>query len=119
MTITHFVNLTWICNERCVFCAADLAHGPRLERDSRDGVALDHVVRWIETEKLGPDDEVAIAGGEPTLHRQFLPIVRQFAQRGCRVTLFTNGLRLADPTFARSVIDAGVSRIEIGLFGSS
>jgi MoaA/NifB/PqqE/SkfB family radical SAM enzyme len=60
-----------------------------------------------------------LAGGEPTLHRELLPIVR-FLGTHCRnVVIFTNGLRLADPDFARAAVEAGITRFEIALFGAS
>jgi MoaA/NifB/PqqE/SkfB family radical SAM enzyme len=60
-----------------------------------------------------------LAGGEPTLHRELCPIVRLLGANCGDVTLFTNGLRLEDPAFARAVVLAGVTRFEIALFGAS
>jgi MoaA/NifB/PqqE/SkfB family radical SAM enzyme len=113
----YFINLSFACNERCVFCAANLASGPEVVPARPRGVTVDDVAGLLAGMRAG--DEVALAGGEPTLHRQFLPIVRHIAAAGANVTLFTNGLRLANPAFARSVIEAGVAHVQIGLFGAT
>ena len=116
---SYFVNVNFVCNERCVFCAAGLADGAMTVTDRRGGVTLDDVKAWTSTDPPGPQDEVAIAGGEPTLHAELLPIVRHLAGGGAAVTLFTNGLKLADRSFARAVLAAGVTRVEIALFGAT
>lgn len=113
----YFINLSFACNERCVFCAADLASGPEVSPGRPHGVTFADVEALVAN--LRPGDEVELAGGEPTLHRELLPIVRHIADRGGKIALFTNGLRLANPAFARSVIEAGVSHIQIGLFGAA
>jgi MoaA/NifB/PqqE/SkfB family radical SAM enzyme len=113
---SYFVNVNFVCNERCVFCAADLAGGTtRVEERRR--LTLDDLTTWLDGELPGPADTVALAGGEPTLHRELFEIVRHLAQRGPRVNLFTNGLRFADERYAREAVDAGITRFEIALFG--
>src|SRR6202022_3520066 len=119
MPSAHFVNLNFVCNERCVFCAAGLADGGFTVPGRPAGVSLDDVRTWTAEQPLGPEDEVAVAGGEPTLHRDLVPIVRHLSFGGASVTLFSNGLRLADEDFARAVLGAGVRRVEIALFGAT
>jgi MoaA/NifB/PqqE/SkfB family radical SAM enzyme len=115
---TFFVNLNFVCNERCVFCAAGLSSGGWTVSGRGGGVTLDDVRKWTSERPPGPSDRVAIAGGEPTLHRELVPIVRYLASGGAPVTIFTNGLRLANTDFARAVLGAGTARIEIALFGA-
>jgi MoaA/NifB/PqqE/SkfB family radical SAM enzyme len=64
-------------------------------------------------------DQVLLAGGEPTLHRDLFEIIRQFAGRCEDIRLFTNAIRLADEAYARETIAAGVSGFEIALFGAT
>jgi MoaA/NifB/PqqE/SkfB family radical SAM enzyme len=111
----YFINLDYVCNERCIFCAADVFNGKAAEFS----VTLDSVRRWIADAGPGSRDRVLLAGGEPTLHPQLGPIVRLLAANCPDVRLFTNGLRLANPSFARSLLEARVSRFEIALFGAS
>jgi MoaA/NifB/PqqE/SkfB family radical SAM enzyme len=114
----YYLNVNYVCNERCVFCAADVHVGNHNSRVRR-AVTLDEVRSWMA--KPGPrrHDRVSLAGGEPTLHPELLNVVRLLAKRRPEVVLFTNGLRLADPGFARATAEAGVTCYQIAFFGAS
>ncbi len=114
----YYLNLNYVCNERCVFCASDLTNNFRLDGRA-PWLTLEEIRAWVGDTPPGPHDRVMLAGGEPTLHRELLPIVRFLGARCRNVTLFSNGLRLADPAFARACVEAGVTRFEIALFGAS
>jgi len=115
---TYYVNLNYICNERCTFCASDWTGTLRIDGKA-PRVTLEDVMRWVGDTPPGQDDRIMLAGGEPTLHRDLFPIVRALG-KSCRdVVLFTNGLRLAVPSYARDAVEAGITRFEIALFGST
>lgn len=117
MPTNYFVNVNFVCNERCVFCAADLAGGTT-KVEERRRLTLDDVKTWLAGELPGPADTVSVAGGEPTLHRELFDLVGHLSQRRPAVNLFTNGLRFADERYARGAVDAGITRFEIALFGA-
>lgn len=114
----YYLNLNYVCNERCIFCASDLTNAVRLA-NRRAWVSLAEVDAWVAGCPPGPRDRVLLAGGEPTLHPELLPIVRRLSATCPDVTIFTNGLRLADPAFARACVAAGITHFEIALFGAS
>lgn len=114
-----FLNLNFVCNERCVFCAADLADGAIRTPGRPRGLTLDDVTTFLGDRVPGPGDRVMIAGGEPTLHPGLSDILRMVSGGGADVVLFTNGIALADEARARSVLAAGVTSIQIALFGST
>jgi MoaA/NifB/PqqE/SkfB family radical SAM enzyme len=118
MAVKYYVNLNYVCNERCVFCASDLTHNFRVPGE-KPWVTLNDIDRWVGDARPGPGDRVMLAGGEPTLHRELFPIVQLLGGNCGDVTLFTNGLRLSDPGFARDAVRAGITRFEIALFGAS
>lgn len=118
MATTFYLNLNYVCNERCVFCATDLTNNFRVP-GRRPWVTLAEIRAWVGDQPPGPADQVLLAGGEPTLHQELLPIVRYFRATCPNVTMFSNGLRLADPQFAHDVLAAGVTRVAIALFGAS
>jgi molybdenum cofactor biosynthesis enzyme MoaA len=94
---TWYLNLSYVCNERCTFCAAELAGGS-LRIDGRPAiVSKADVERWLDGARPQPGDRVMLAGGEPTLHAELVPIVDCCA---ARVDLFNNALRLADAAYA-------------------
>jgi MoaA/NifB/PqqE/SkfB family radical SAM enzyme len=119
MTATSwYVNVNYVCNERCTFCAAELAGGS-LRIDGRlASVSVEDVERWLGPERPDPADRVMLAGGEPTLHRGLVPIAGLLGSHGARLTIFTNGLRLADPSFAAAVASAGITDYEIPFYGA-
>lgn len=117
MTAVYTINLDFRCNERCVFCAADLGgHVPPAVR--RPSLTLDAIREWIGDAAPGPEDRVLLSGGEPTLHRELLPITRYLSARFGEVVLFTNAMRLSDARFARATADAGTTRYEISVYGA-
>lgn len=116
--IVYAINLDYRCNERCVFCAADL--GGDVPRSVRaPSLTLGRISDWLRDRPPTPADHVLLSGGEPTLHRELLSIVRHIAAFTPNVALFTNGVRLSDVQRAHDVAAAGVRRFEISLFGPS
>ncbi|MFL6161547.1 MAG: radical SAM protein [Jatrophihabitantaceae bacterium] len=114
----YFANVNYLCNERCVFCAAGLADGPRRTHNRPRGVTTNDITTWLAGTVPSPGDQVMIAGGEPTLHPRLTEIVRQLTRGGAGVTLFTNGLRLVDTAYVDALLDAGVDRFQISLYGA-
>jgi len=95
------------CNEVCVHCYQ--VQGEKGE---------------MTTEQLlGVIDELAdmgvlmltISGGEPTLRRDFLDIVRHARRRRFAVTIFTNGLSMT-PEMASDLATLAVHRVQISLY---
>jgi MoaA/NifB/PqqE/SkfB family radical SAM enzyme len=113
----HYVNLNYTCNERCVFCASDLTNSPAAGVSRQ--LSVDAIRAWIGQRPPRAGDEVQLAGGEPTLHRDLFEIIRLFGQHCSAITLFTNGVRLANSDYARQAIESGLSEFQIALFGSS
>ena len=61
---------------------------------------------------------VILTGGEPTLHPE-LPAVAAYArQNGLHVRLITNGIRLADPAYARELAAAGVQIAHVSIYST-
>jgi MoaA/NifB/PqqE/SkfB family radical SAM enzyme len=118
MPSTYYLNLNYVCNERCIFCASDLTNTVRVN-GAGAALTLRDVETWLGDRRPGLADQVLLAGGEPTIHRDLLPIVRTLSADCPDVVLFSNGVRLADPQFARETVAAGVTRFEIALFGAS
>jgi MoaA/NifB/PqqE/SkfB family radical SAM enzyme len=114
----HYVNLNYVCNEHCVFCASNLTNNLKGTGVRRE-LTLEQIRAWIEEHRPRRDDEVLLAGGEPTLHKDLFAIVSEFVEHCRDIKLFTNALKLADESYARAAIAAGVSGFEIALFGAT
>ena len=121
MATSYYLNLNYVCNEHCVFCASDLTNGLERLGDSRISkqLTLAEIRDWMADDPPRDGDQVLLAGGEPTLHRDLCAIVAEFATRCADIKLFTNGVRLANCDYASAVLASGVSGFEVALFGAT
>jgi len=106
------VSVTDRCNLRCTYCMppdfADWMPGDHL-------LTIDELMTVIE---IAVDEGIAsirLTGGEPLLRPDIVEIVRRINALATppRITLTSNGLRLAD--LARPLADAGLERVNISL----
>lgn len=98
------------CNQRCLGCAVTGEEGP--SRTTRELVQA-----LIEGRQQGIE-QLWIGGGEPTLRRDLLPLIREARARGyTRIRLQTNAAMLAYPEVAARLAAAGVSEISVSIKG--
>ncbi|HEV8638065.1 MAG TPA: radical SAM protein [Chloroflexota bacterium] len=84
------IEINSACNMDCPLCFADAGAGFNLTLEEVEGI-LDHLVA---TE--GSPEVVQFSGGEPTIHRQIIPMLKAAKRRNIRhVMLNTNGKRIA------------------------
>jgi pyruvate-formate lyase-activating enzyme len=79
--------VTYRCNLSCPYCFAC-----ELQKDFKEDMQqqeFNKLLTWLQDSKT---TTVAFIGGEPTLHPNISTMVRQTAEAGIAVTLFTNGL---------------------------
>ncbi|HOX44660.1 MAG TPA: radical SAM protein [Myxococcota bacterium] len=104
------VNLTYLCNNRCVFCAV----GDRPRRHA----AREEVEAALRSQREAGTDLLDLDGGEPSLHPDLVPLVELARGLGYRtITLITNARRLSYPAFARRLVQAGVGQFLVSVHG--
>ena len=85
------LEVTQRCNLDCTLCY--LSEASEAVRD----VPLAELFRRIDAirDTYGPDTDVQVTGGDPTLRRRsdLVAVVRRLRDRGLRPSLFTNGIR--------------------------
>ncbi len=99
------------CNNACIFSANAL-----------DRTAPAVATReWMERlAALVPTEELGVMGGEPTLREDLFDIVRHAKRLGVgRIVLRTNARRFTYVSYAQQLASAGVSGLDVGLYGSS
>jgi MoaA/NifB/PqqE/SkfB family radical SAM enzyme len=102
------VNLTYHCNNHCVFCAV----GDR-PRGHADLEAVTGALRRYRDEGF---ELLDIDGGEPTLHPGLLTVIERARRIGySRVALITNGRRAGYAAFARQLARSGLYEILVSL----
>lgn len=90
------LHITYTCPERCVFCSEE----HRMARFHPYEVTLGRVVRILKEHAAQGVDSVHLTGGEPTVHPDFLEVVRIAKALGMRTSMGTIGTGLANPAFA-------------------
>jgi MoaA/NifB/PqqE/SkfB family radical SAM enzyme len=104
------LNLTYRCNNHCQFCA--VGNRARIDGDAARQRRLleryrDRGVRLVDFD-----------GGEPTLHRELLPLVRHAAALGYeRIALTTNGRLASYDRFAARLATSGLTTVLVSLHG--
>ncbi len=99
------LEITQRCNLDCTLCY--LSENAEAVKD----VPLPELFRRIDAilAAYGPNTDVQVTGGEPTLRRrdELLTIVHRIRERGMRPSLFTNGIRASCKILA-DLADAGL-----------
>jgi uncharacterized radical SAM superfamily Fe-S cluster-containing enzyme len=103
------IDLTNRCNLRCPICFANAGAQGRLVE-----LSVDHVRRLLDKILIAHEDQMLClqyTGGEPTIHPQFLDMLREARGRNLtQVQIATNGIKFAqDPEFARQASEAGLN----------
>lgn|GEM_PF-223598 len=111
-SLEFFVN--YACNAKCPFCFNPPDASPELDR----GLPLPELARRLLTGWREGYRAVKFIGGEVTV-RDDLPQILALARRiGYRtIQLTTNGIRLADPAYARNLVRLGVNRVRFSIHG--
>ncbi|HLD62023.1 hypothetical protein A3C24_04075 [Candidatus Roizmanbacteria bacterium RIFCSPHIGHO2_02_FULL_37_24] len=107
----HWTRLTRICNQDCLFC---------LDKEAQNGTVLS--MEEIESDlKKGYNanaERVILSGGEPTIHPQFIKIIKLAKKIGYEhIQVITNGLKLSDQKFFDSAVKAGLDEITVSIHG--
>lgn len=105
------ISLTDKCNLRCVYCMPEaMTFRPRHELlQKEEFVRLVHIFAGLGFTKF------RLTGGEPTIHPDFMEIVRQIAATPGveKVAMTTNGLRLEEQ--AQQLVAAGMKRVNVSI----
>lgn len=107
----HWVRLTRGCNNRCLFC---------LDSDSQDNSLISFQKIKLDLEK-GLNKgllRVVLSGGEPTIHPDFLKIVKQAKKMGYEhIQVITNGRMFFYKRFLQEATEAGLNEITFSIHG--
>lgn len=113
MQRTFYFNITFQCNNNCLFCAADYQLN-----NNQSAISYEDFGRILSTFSIGHGDIIVLNGGEPTVHPYFSDFVKLSKHAGAYVDLFTNGKKLANLQFCERIIDSCRMKIRIPMFGS-
>ena len=103
------LRLSLACSHRCGFCGAVDDSVENLRKGVPDVLAT--VGDWEEHDIW----TVVVTGGEPTLHRDLPQLLSVVADRGYKLELQTNGMKLADRAYTRHLKRSGLRTVLISL----
>lgn len=104
--------MTYACNLKCSFCyaAVEVFDRPKTMNYAEACRSVDFLASLGIT-------TYTLLGGEPTIHRDLVRIVEYSTARGVAPWLVTNGVRVADPTYAGALFTAGLKGGCVSLHG--
>ncbi len=110
-----FISLTYACQCRCKHCGVGL-----FEKKNEKLLTTEEVKSKI-LDRL-KDCGLGVAyffGGEPTIHRDFVELLRYSTQKGLFTRADTNGIKLANKSFAKAVKEAGITFFLVSIDSSN
>jgi uncharacterized Fe-S cluster-containing radical SAM superfamily protein len=104
------------CSNRCSFC---YQLGWRTGGNQLPDPTFAALLGKLEWGRENGYDQLGFSGGEPTIRKDFLELVRLAREMGyVRVGLTTNGRRFANKEFAQEALQAGIDSIGWSLHGA-
>lgn len=110
----YYFNINYACNNKCIFCAADIS-GQTIGEE----ISINNFKKILEERNVAKGDTVIINGGEPTIHKDFFLFLEEINKRSAKIDLFTNGIKLCDENFAKQVLKFEPLLIRIPVFGKN
>lgn len=97
-----WTRLSYSCNNKCIFCHDSTAQGEGY-------VSTDEVLKRLEQGLREGFTEVVLSGGEPTIHPEFIFIVKKAKEFGYKwVQTITNGRTFYYKSFCEECVAAGL-----------
>jgi len=106
MIVWNFTNL---CNLKCRHCYQRT--GALLLAE----LTLEEKLRVVEELDRASIASIALSGGEPTIHQDYLTIVKYAARRGFYVAVATSGWKYADIEELRKAVNTGLGYVEVSV----
>ena len=106
MTTLGYIQVTRVCNQRCLFCS-----NPENQRL----VEVDDFRTQVRDLAQSGHDGVLLTGGEPTLHPRLPELVRIATKAGLAVRIITNGQETARPGVLAALKRAGLRHLHVSL----
>ncbi len=101
------IMIGYACNVQCDYCSIT-------DEMRRDQMPVDVILQQLSAARMRGATRVSFGGGEPTIRRALLPIVRWCRDRGYRsIKVASNGLMYSYRTYAREASEAGINEFHI------
>lgn len=103
------------CNNSCVFC---YQKGYRQIKGFKKMIPTEELKRKLEIGRGKGIEEAGFTGGEPTIHKDFIDILKYSQSLGYKkISVTTNGKLFNDFDFALRAVQSGLNSIGISIHG--
>lgn len=102
------VDITHRCNMECKNCYIPNRNIPDMD--------INKLIDCLK--KIPGRKEIRLVGAEPTLRKDIQQIISEIRKIGHRPVMMTNGLKLANKEYAKSLYNSGLKTINISLNGA-
>ncbi len=110
------IDLTNRCDMRCPVCFANANAMGYITEPSVDQVRA--MLQTLRDRKPVPCKAIQFSGGEPTIHPNFIEIVKMAKEMGFgQIQIATNGKNMSDLDFARQCKEAGLNSLYLQFDG--
>lgn len=110
---------SWLTINRACNLNCDGCYASPIRFRGTSNMSLETAQKNINFFKSLPLKRVILIGGEPTIHPDFLSIVRIIKESSLTPVVITNGIKFRNLLFLKQSLDAGIAGITISLKGSS
>jgi cyclic pyranopterin phosphate synthase len=101
------VQIGYACNVQCDYCSIT-------DEMRRENMTIVSVMDKLADARSHGATKLAFGGGEPTIRRGLLPLVRWSRDRGYRsIKVPSNALMYSYPAFAEEAVDAGINQFHV------
>jgi MoaA/NifB/PqqE/SkfB family radical SAM enzyme len=98
------IQLGHLCNNRCVFCSS----GELTRQGAARHIALEPILEAIQEAHASGARRLTFLGGEPTIHRGFIPALERSVELGFdQIVIFTDGVMFPRPGFIDRIVRLG------------
>lgn len=102
------------CNLRCKWC---YAKGTNFKEE--DNMKLDIAYKLIDICSDLNIKNICLLGGEPTMYKYLIPVIKYIKNKHIKVSMVTNGIKLAEESYLQELIENGLDSICISLKGEN
>ena len=116
-TVLGLIDVTNRCNMKCPVCFANAAVSKTLYEPTYEEIRT--MLQNLRNNRPVPTPAIQFAGGEPTVRKDIVELVKLAKEEGFRHTqIATNGLRLARlPSLAQELKDGGLNTVYLQFDG--
>ena len=107
------IYLTYRCNMDCLFCIT----GGKKRAEWMKDLTVAEVIERLEEAKAGKGSMVVYSGGEPTIYKDIIYLIRYASEKGAKVLLVSNCIKFSDFNFALRAVKAGMTGVATTFYG--